>query len=125
MILFACLFSFYTIVPVAAQERSYPLVSNSSNNDNTRTSYSNPIIHADYSDPDVVEVNGEYYMTASSFNAAPGLPILHSTNLLNWSLINYALAKQIPIEHYSKPQHGNGVWAPNIRYHAGKFWIFY
>ncbi|ATG79703.1 glycoside hydrolase family 43 protein [Pseudoalteromonas sp. 1_2015MBL_MicDiv] len=87
--------------------------------------YTNPILHADYSDPDVVAVNGHYYMTASSFNSAPGLPILHSTDLVNWSLINYALTEQIPVTHYQKVQHGNGVWAPNIRYHNNLFWIFY
>ena len=87
--------------------------------------YQNPIIHVDYSDPDVVAVNGNYYMTASSFNAAPGLPILHSTDLVNWQLINYALPKQVPQNHFASPRHGEGVWAPNIRYHDGKFWIFY
>lgn len=87
--------------------------------------YKNPIINADYSDPDVVAVKGNYYMTASSFNAAPGLPILHSTDLVNWSLINYALKEQVPVKHYQSVQHGNGVWAPNIRYHDGLFWIFY
>lgn len=87
--------------------------------------YRNPILHIDYSDPDVVAVNGHYYMTASSFNAAPGLPVLHSTDLVNWELINYALPQQVPLDVFATPQHGNGVWAPNIRYHDGKFWIFY
>ena len=87
--------------------------------------YQNPILHIDYSDPDVVAVDGHYYMTASSFNAAPGLPVLHSTDLVNWTLINYALPKQVPLDVFAKPQHGNGVWAPNIRFHEGKFWIFY
>lgn len=87
--------------------------------------YRNPILHVDYSDPDVVAVDGHYYMTASSFNVSPGLPVLHSTDLVNWTLINYALTQQVPQAHYDKPQHGNGVWAPTIRFHDGKFWIFY
>jgi len=87
--------------------------------------YQNPILHIDYSDPDVVAVDGHYYMTASSFNAAPGLPILHSTDLVNWELTNYALPRQVPEQVFAKPQHGNGVWAPNIRYHDDQFWIFY
>ena len=87
--------------------------------------YRNPILHIDYSDPDVVAVGNDYYMTASSFNSAPGLPVLHSTDLVNWTLINYALPVQVPADHYARPQHGNGVWAPNIRYHNEKFWIFY
>lgn len=64
-------------------------------------------------------------MTASSFNAAPGLPILHSKDLVNWNLIAYALPQQIPVDHFSTVQHGNGVWAPSIRYHKGEFYIYY
>lgn len=87
--------------------------------------YRNPIIHADYSDPDVVRVGEDYYMTASSFNAIPGLPILHSKDLVNWRLINHALRVQEPRNVFAKPQHGGGVWAPAIRYHNGEFYIFY
>ncbi|QJR82812.1 glycosyl hydrolase 43 family protein [Alteromonas pelagimontana] len=87
--------------------------------------YRNPVLHLDYSDPDVVAVDGNYYMTASSFNTAPGLPVLHSTDLVNWKLINYALPKQVPLDHFATPRHGEGVWAPNIRFHDDKFWIFY
>lgn len=87
--------------------------------------YKNPIIHADYSDPDAVRVGDDFYMTASSFNAVPGLPILHSEDLVNWRLINHVFAAQEPLDVFSKPQHGNGVWAPAIRYHAGEFYIFY
>src|SRR4051812_28569819 len=76
--------------------------------------YRNPIIHADYSDPDVIRVGEDFYMTASSFNAAPGLPILHSKDLVNWKIIGYALMRQPPSDVYSRPQHGNGVWAPSI-----------
>src|SRR5262245_65163001 len=65
--------------------------------------YRNPILHADYSDPDVVRVGEDFYMTASSFNSAPGLPILHSRDLVNWSLIGHALERQTPIEIYNKP----------------------
>ena len=61
--------------------------------DNGDGMYKNPIIHTDYSDPDVIRVGEDYYMTASSFNCVPGLPILHSKDLVNWELINYALQK--------------------------------
>lgn len=87
--------------------------------------YKNPILHADYSDPDAVRVGDDYYMISSSFNQAPGLPILHSKDLVNWSLIGHALPKQFPVDHFSKPQHGNGVWAPAIRYHKGEFYIYF
>ncbi|MEH6405878.1 MAG: glycoside hydrolase 43 family protein [Leeuwenhoekiella sp.] len=87
--------------------------------------YKNPILHADYSDPDVVRIGDDYYMTSSSFNAAPGLPVLHSKDLINWQLINYALTEQVPDSTFSKPQHGNGVWAPSIRFYKGEFYIFW
>lgn len=92
---------------------------------NTISKYTNPIIYADYSDPDVIRVGKNYYMIASSFNSVPGLPILHSTNLVNWQLINYALPTLTPFDHYSKVQAGGGVWAPSIRYHNGEFYIYY
>ena len=87
--------------------------------------YSNPIIHADYSDPDVVRVGNDYYMTASSFSHVPGLPLLHSTDLVNWELIGYALNKLVPTNHFNKVQHGAGVWAPAIRFHNNEFYIYY
>ena len=87
--------------------------------------YKNPVIHADYSDPDVVRVGDDYYMTASSFEDVPGLPILHSRDLVNWKLVGHALKRLVPEDYYSIPRHGGGVWAPSIRYHKGEFWIYY
>lgn len=87
--------------------------------------YKNPILHADYSDPDVCRVGDDYYMTSSSFNVVPGLQILHSKDLVNWKLIGYALDKNVPSDHFSSPQHGNGVWAPSIRHHNGEFYIYW
>lgn len=84
--------------------------------------YINPILHLDYSDPDVIRVGDDYFMTASSFQCTPGLPILHSKDLVNWQLVNYAI-KNVDLPGYDKPLHGCGIWAPSIRYHAGKFWI--
>lgn len=93
--------------------------------DNGDGTYTNPVLHADYSDPDACRVGDSFYMTASSFNAAPGLPILQSKDLVNWNLIGYALPRQPPFDHFSIVQHGNGVWAPSIRYHDQEFWIYY
>ncbi len=100
--------------------------------DNGDGTYTNPVINADYSDPDVcVGASGEdYYMTASSFQCSPGLPILHSKDLVNWEIINYAIGSLYEgdeqlLSHFSKPQHGNGVWAPSIRYHQGWYYIYW
>lgn len=87
--------------------------------------YKNPILHADYSDPDVCVAGDDFYMTASSFGCTPGLPILHSKDLVNWRIINYALKELEPKEFYNSPQHGKGVWAPTIRYHNGEFYIYW
>ncbi len=87
--------------------------------------YKNPVLHADYSDPDAIRVGDDFYLISSSFNAAPGLPILHSKDLVNWTIITHALQLQPPVEHFNAVQHGNGVWAPSIRYHNGEFYIYY
>ena len=100
--------------------------------DNGDGTYTNPVINADYSDPDVcVGASGEdYYLTASSFQCVPGLPILHSKDLVNWQIINYALGNLYEgdeelLQHFSTPQHGAGVWAPSIRYHNGWYYIYW
>ncbi|SFR98615.1 Beta-xylosidase [Granulicella pectinivorans] len=87
--------------------------------------YVNPVLNADYSDPDAIRVGNDFYLVASSFDQVPGLPILHSKDLVNWELIGHALSEQPPVEVYAKTQHGNGVWAPAIRQHAGMFYIYY
>ncbi|MCS0599077.1 glycoside hydrolase family 43 protein [Massilia agri] len=87
--------------------------------------YQNPILNADYSDPDAVRVGDTYYMTASSFNSVPGLPLLQSKDLVNWTLVGHALPKLVPEQHFAVPRTGAGVWAPSLRHHDGKFWIFY
>jgi beta-xylosidase len=87
--------------------------------------YKNPVLHADYSDPDAIRVGDTYYMTSSSFNSAPGLPLLASKDMVNWELVGHALPNLVPNERFAVARHGEGVWAPCLRYHHGKFWIFY
>lgn len=75
--------------------------------------YKNPVINADYSDPDVVRVGDDYYMTASSFCDIPGLPVLHSKDLVNWTIIGHAIAEMPEYAQSAPdPSHGNAVWAP-------------
>ena len=93
------------------------------NPDNGNGTYTNPVINADYSDPDVIAVGDDYYLTASSFQCMPGLPILHSKDLVNWEIIGHALTK--PYFSQNVPSHGNGVWAPCMRYHNGEFYIYW
>jgi beta-xylosidase len=93
--------------------------------DNGDGTYKNPIIHADYSDPDAIRVGEDFFMVSSSFNCAPGLPILHSKDLVNWTILCNALPVQKPVDFFSRPQHGKGVWAPAIRFHNDEFYIYY
>ena len=86
--------------------------------------YANPVLLCDYSDPDAIRVGDTYYLTASSFNYTPGLPILTSKDLVNWTLVNYAL-QELPGTQFCIPQHAKGVWAPAIRWHEGWFYIFF
>ena len=83
--------------------------------------YENPVLFSDYSDPDVIRVGDDFYMVASSCNFVPGVPVLHSKNLVEWEIINYVLPK-IPFERFDKVCHGDGAWAPSLRYHDGKFY---
>ena len=106
--------------PAMAQYRSEVWVSDEGNG-----MYRNPVLHADYSDPDVCAVGEDYFLTASSFNCTPGLPILHSKDLVNWKIVNYALKKVEPVEYYNEACHGKGVWAPSIRFHEGVFYIYW
>lgn len=86
--------------------------------------YRNPILWADYSDPDVIRTGDDYWMTSSSFNCVPGLQILHSTDLVNWEIVGAALPHLYDAA-FDSPSHGNGVWAPAIRYHDGYYYIYW
>ena len=92
--------------------------------DNGDGTYRNPILHADYSDPDVIRLGDEYYLVASSFSHFPGLPILHSKDLVNWKIIGHA-AERHPAEQFARPQHGMGIWAPSLRHRNGEFVIYF
>ena len=112
---------FLPICSVTAQNN----VSNVWVSDLGNGAYKNPVLYADYSDPDVCRVGEDFYMTASSFNCIPGLPVLHSRDLVNWTIIGHAVTKLTPDSVFARPQHGNGIWAPSIRYHEGEFYIYY
>ena len=86
-------------------------------------SYRNPILYTDYSDPDVIRVGEDYYLIASSFTYLPGVPVLHSKDLVNWEKINYCV-RSLPFERYQRTAHGAGTWAPALRYHNGVFYAF-
>lgn len=103
--------------------------------------YTNPVLYADYSDPDVIRVGRDYYMVASSFHFSPGIPVLHSRDLVHWSIQGHVLPRlpfapqyDMPGPHsltdaISKPiggtRYAGGVWAPAIRHHKGLFYVYW
>jgi len=106
-----------------------------------QANYTNPILYADYSDPDVIRVGRDYFMVASSFHFSPGIPVLKSRDLVHWTIIGHVLPRlpfgplyDMPGPHtltdkISKPiggtKYASGVWAPSIRHHAGKFRVYW
>lgn len=110
----------------AANDTTKPAVSRTWVADLGNGMYKNPVLFSDYSDPDAcVTPEGDFLLTASSFNYAPGLPILRSKDLVNWTFANYALPRVEPDSCFRRPQYGKGVWAPSIRYHAGMYYIYW
>lgn len=93
--------------------------------DNGDGTYKNPVLNADYSDPDAIRVGEDYFLVSSSFQCAPGIPVLHSKDLVNWKIINHVFLQQKPEDVFSKPQIEKGAWAPAIRYHNGEYYVYY
>jgi len=96
--------------------------------DNGNGTYSNPLFYDEFSDPDMIRVGADYYLTGTTMHAMPGLPILHSRDLVNWRIIGYAferldLGPDFRLED-GKEIYGQGIWAPSFRYHKGTYYIF-
>jgi beta-xylosidase len=96
--------------------------------DNGNGTYSNPLFYDEFSDPDMIRVGSDYYLTGTTMHTMPGLPILHSRDLVNWRIIGYAfdrldLGPDFRLEG-GKNIYGGGIWAPSFRYHDGTYYIF-
>ena len=96
--------------------------------DNGNGTFSNPLFFDEFSDPDLIRVGEDYYLTGTTMHTFPGLPVLHSKDLVNWKLLSYAcetldLGPQFRLEQ-GKAVYGQGIWAPSFRHHNGTFYIF-
>ncbi|HXK05273.1 MAG TPA: glycoside hydrolase 43 family protein [Verrucomicrobiae bacterium] len=118
-IVLACLIAF----PATAQriDRSWAA-------DNGNGTYSNPLFYDEFSDPDMIRVGADYYLTGTTMHTMPGLPILHSRDLVNWRIVAYVfdrldLGPDFRLED-GKEIYGQGIWAPSFRYHNGTYYIF-
>lgn len=85
--------------------------------------YQNPVLPMDFSDPDAVRVGEDYYLISSSFTYLPGVPVLHSRDLVHWERIGNCV-ERLPFDRYAEPAHGCGTWAPALRWHDGRFYAF-
>jgi xylan 1,4-beta-xylosidase len=96
--------------------------------DNGNGTFTNPLFYDEFSDPDLIRVGEDYYLTGTTMHTHPGLPVLHSKDLVNWKLLGYAsdrldLGPEFRLED-GKEVYGQGIWAPSFRYHNGTFYIF-
>ena len=115
-------------LPVAAPAGPAQAAHRSWAADNGNGTYSNPLFYDEFSDPDMIRVGADYYLTGTTMHTMPGLPILHSRDLVNWRIIGYAfdrldLGPDFRLEE-GKQIYGQGIWAPSFRYHNGTYYIF-
>lgn len=84
--------------------------------------YQNPIIRGFNPDPSICRVDNDFYLVTSSFEYFPGIPVYHSTDLVNWTQIGNCIERpeQLPFETAAPDK---GIWAPTIRFHNGKFYV--
>lgn len=86
--------------------------------------YLNPIIAGFYPDPSICRVGNDYYLVNSSFNYFPGIPIWHSNDLVNWTLIGNVIYR--PSQFAMQGGHVSaGMYAPAIRYHDSTFYVVF
>lgn len=109
----------------AADGASRPPTWTADNGDGT---FTNPLFYEEFSDPDMIRVGDDFYLTGTTMHAMPGLPILRSRDLVNWRFVAYAmdrldLGPRFRLEN-GQQIYGQGIWAPSFRHHDGVFYIF-
>lgn len=93
--------------------------------------YNNPVLAGDFSDPDIIRVGKDYFLICSTMQLSPGLTVLHSTDLVNWTIINNAVRNLTQISskyNWDKMEgYSRGIWAPCITYnkHNSTFYIHF
>lgn len=92
--------------------------------DQLNGTYKNPVLNADFSDPDVIRVDDKYYMVASDFHFL-GMQVLESHDMVNWRIISQ-IYDRFELPGWDENRHyAGGSWAPAIRYHDGRFYVFF
>lgn len=114
--------------PAAADPASVQTPARTWTADNGNGTYTNPLFYDEFSDPDLIRVGDDFYLTGTTMHAMPGLPILHSKDLVNWRFLAYACDRldfgpEYRLEN-GREVYGQGIWAPCLRYHDGTFYVF-
>ena len=86
--------------------------------------YRNPVLNADFSDPDVIRVGSKYYMVASDFHFL-GMQVLESDDMVNWQYISQIYRRFDEPGWDTNAHYAGGSWAPSIRYHDGLFYVYF
>jgi beta-xylosidase len=115
--------AFIPVLPGAAQK--------SWTADNGNGTYTNPLFYDEFSDPDLIRVGNDFYLAGTTMHCTPGLVVLHSKDLVNWTFQSYCFNSYADLglngdefKLNGKTIYGQGIWAPCIRYHNGKFYVF-
>jgi len=110
-----------TLLPLCVQARTWTA-------DNGNGTFTNPLFFDEFSDPDMIRVGEDFYLTGTTMHAMPGLPVMHSRDLVNWKLLGYACEGLNYGPEYrlegGRDIYGQGIWAPSFRHHKGTFYIF-
>ncbi|MDR1742825.1 MAG: glycoside hydrolase 43 family protein [Dysgonamonadaceae bacterium] len=116
--LLCCVLAFFSANCVFTQTKT------GSWGDQGNGTFINPVLNADYSDPDVIRVGEKYYMVCSEFHFM-GIPVLESDDMVNWRIIAQVYSRFDRPQYDNFEGYGRGSWAPALRYHDGKFWLFF
>jgi beta-xylosidase len=119
---------FVALLGCAALALAAPALAQTWKADNGNGTYTNPLFFDEFSDPDLIRVGNDFYLTGTTMHSMPGLPVLRSRDLVNWTFVSYALDKldlgpSFRLEE-GKSEYGRGIWAPCFRFHDGTFYIF-
>ncbi len=84
--------------------------------------YNNPVIRGFHPDPSICKAGNDYYLVTSSFEYFPGIPVYHSTDLVNWKQAGNCITRSSQLSLKGAKNSG-GIWAPTIRYREGTFYV--
>jgi beta-xylosidase len=104
------------------------LVAQKTHSDNSDGTYTNPVIFADFPDPDVIRVGDTYYMVSTTMFIFPGVTILKSNDLVNWEYCSNAIPRFDYGQCYNLDgcsRYGHGQWATSLKYNNGRFYLLF